>query len=200
MTSLYDFSVLNQDNQETPLETYRGKVLLVVNTATGCGLTPQYQGLQELYDRYQEQGFEILDFPCNQFMGQAPGSAEEINAFCSLHYQTTFPRFAKIKVNGKEADPLYVWLKDQKSGPLGKRIEWNFAKFLIGRDGQVFERFSSKTDPQQIEEAIRKLLWFFEYILSFSLIFERMYFFFKKQMNFFKLDWFSYISLLHFLE
>ena len=200
MTSLYDFSVLNQDNQETPLETYCGKVLLIVNTATGCGLTPQYQGLQELYDRYQEQGFEILDFPCNQFMGQAPGSAEEINAFCSLHYQTTFPRFAKIKVNGKEADPLYVWLKDQKSGPLGKRIEWNFAKFLIGRDGQVFERFSSKTDPQQIEEAIRKLLWFFEYILSFSLIFERMHFFFKKQMNFFKLDWFSYISLLHFLE
>ena len=200
MTSLYDFSVLNQDHQETPLDTYRGKVLLIVNTATGCGLTPQYQGLQELYDRYQEQGFEILDFPCNQFMGQAPGSAEEINAFCSLHYQTTFPRFAKIKVNGKEADPLYVWLKDQKSGPLGKRIEWNFAKFLIGRDGQVFERFSSKTDPQQIEEAIRKLLWFFEYILSFSLIFERMYFFFKKQMNFFKLDWFSYISLLHFLE
>ena len=200
MTSLYDFSVLNQDNQETPLETYCGKVLLIVNTATGCGLTPQYQGLQELYDRYQEQGFEILDFPCNQFMGQAPGSAEEINAFCSLHYQTSFPRFAKIKVNGKEADPLYVWLKEQKSGPLGKRIEWNFAKFLIGRDGQVFERFSSKTDPKQIEEAIRKLLWFFEYILSFSLIFERMYFFFKKQMNFFKLDWFSYISLLHFLE
>ena len=200
MTTLYDFSVLNQDNQETPLNAYRGKVLLVVNTATGCGLTPQYQGLQELYDRYQEQGFEILDFPCNQFMGQAPGSAEEINAFCSLHYQTSFPRFAKIKVNGKEADPLYVWLKEQKSGPLGKRVEWNFAKFLIGRDGQVFERFSSKTDPQQIEEAIRKLLWFFEYILSFSLIFERMYFFFKKQMNFFKLDWFSYISLLHFLE
>ena len=200
MTSLYDFSVLNQDNQTTPLDAYRGKVLLVVNTATGCGLTPQYQGLQELYDRYQEQGFEILDFPCNQFMGQAPGSAEEINAFCSLHYQTTFPRFAKIKVNGKEANPLYVWLKDQKSGPLGKRIEWNFAKFLIGRDGQVFERFSSKTDPKQIEEAIQKLLWFFEYILSFSLIFERMYFFFKKQMNFFKLDWFSYISLLHFLE
>ena len=158
MTSLYDFSVLNQDHQETPLETYRGKVLLVVNTATGCGLTPQYQGLQELYDRYQEQGFEILDFPCNQFMGQAPGSAEEINTFCSLHYQTTFPRFAKIKVNGREADPLYVWLKEQKSGPLGKRVEWNFAKFLIDRDGHVFERFSSKTDPKQIEEAIQNLL------------------------------------------
>ena len=158
MTSIYDFLVLNQDKQEISLDAYRGKVLLIVNTATGCGLTPQYQGLQELYDHYQEQGFEILDFPCNQFMGQAPGSAEEINAFCSLHYQTSFPRFAKIKVNGKEADPLYVWLKEQKSGPLGKRIEWNFAKFLIGRDGQVFERFSSKTDLKQIEEAIQNLL------------------------------------------
>lgn len=158
MTSLYDFSVLDQDNQMTSLDTYRGKVLLIVNTATGCGLIPQYQGLQELYDRYHDQGFEILDFPCNQFMGQAPGSAEEINAFCSLHYQTTFPRFAKVKVNGKEAEPLYVWLKDQKSGPLGKRIEWNFAKFLIGRDGQVLERFSFKTAPQNLQESIENLL------------------------------------------
>ena len=158
MTSVYDFSVLNQNNQVTPLDGYRGKVLLIVNTATGCGLTPQYQGLQELYERYQDQGLEILDFPCNQFMGQAPGSAEEINSFCNLHYQTTFPRFAKIKVNGKEAAPLYVWLKDQKSGPLGKRIEWNFAKFLISRDGQVLERFSSKTDPQTIQESLQKIL------------------------------------------
>ena len=158
MTSLYDFSVLSQDNQTISLDAYRGKVLLIVNTATGCGLTPQYQGLQELYERYQDHGFEILDFPCNQFMGQAPGSAEEINSFCNLHYQTTFPRFAKIKVNGKEADPLYVWLKDQKAGPLGKRIEWNFAKFLIGRDGQVLERFSSKTAPKTIQEFIQKLL------------------------------------------
>ena len=158
MTSLYDFSVLNQDKQETSLNAYRGKVLLIVNTATGFGLTPQYKGLQELYDHYQDQGFEILDFPCNQFMGQAPGSAEEINSFCSLHYQTTFPRFAKVKVNGKEADPLYVWLKDQKSGPLGKRIEWNFAKFLIGRDGQILERFSSKTDPQTNQESLQKII------------------------------------------
>ena len=158
MTSIYDFSVLNQNNQSTSLESYRGKVLLIVNTATGCDLTPQYQGLQELYERYQDPGFEILDFPCNQFMGQAPGSAEEINSFCSLHYQTTFPRFAKIKVNGKEADPLYVWLKDQKSGPLGKRIEWNFTKFLIDRDGQVLERFSSKTDPQTIQDSLQKIL------------------------------------------
>jgi len=158
MTSLYDFSVLNQSNQATSLESYRGNVLLIVNTATGCGLTPQYQGLQELYERYHDHGFEILDFPCNQFMGQAPGSAEEINSFCSLYYQTTFPRFAKVKVNGKEADPLYVWLKDQKSGPLGKRIEWNFAKFLIDRDGQVLERFSSKTDPKTIQEFLQKIL------------------------------------------
>ena len=158
MTSLYDFSVLDQDNQMTSLDTYRGKVLLIVNTATGCGLTPQYQGLQELYDRYHDQGFEILDFPCNQFMGQAPGSAEEINAFCSLHYQTTFPRFAKIKVNGKEAEPLYVWLKEQKSGPLGKRIEWNFDKFLIDRDGQVLERFSPKIAPQTLQGSIENLL------------------------------------------
>ena len=158
MTNIYDFSVLDQNNQATPLKSYRGKVLLIVNTATGCDLTPQYQGLQELYERYQDQGFEILDFPCNQFMGQAPGSAEEINSFCSLHYQTTFPRFAKIKVNGKEAAPLYVWIKDQKSGPLGKRIEWNFTKFLIDRDGQVLERFSSKTDPQTIQEFLPKIL------------------------------------------
>ena len=158
MTSIYDFSVLNQSNQATYLESYRGNVLLIINTATGCGLSPQYQGLQELYERYHDQGFEILDFPCNQFMGQAPGSAEEINRFCSLHYQTTFPRFAKVKVNGKEADPLYVWLKDQKSGPLGKRIEWNFAKFLISRDGQVLERFSSKTDPKTIQEFLQKIL------------------------------------------
>ena len=98
--TIYDFTVMAQDGSPFSLEAYRGQVLLIVNTATGCGLTPQYQGLQELYERYHDQGFEILDFPCNQFMGQAPGSAEEINQFCSLHYRTSFPRFAKIKVNG----------------------------------------------------------------------------------------------------
>ena len=158
MTTLYDYYVLDQNNQPFSLDIYRGKVLLIVNTATGCGLTSQYEGLQDLYERYKEQGFEILDFPCNQFMGQAPGSAEEINSFCSLHYQTSFPRFAKIKVNGKEADPLYNWLKEQKSGPLGKRIEWNFAKFLINRNGQVIERFSSKTKPKAIEKILQTLL------------------------------------------
>lgn len=158
MTTLYDFTVSNQSNQLVSLQDYKDKVVLIVNTATECGLTPQYQGLQELYDKYKDQGFEILDFPCNQFMGQAPGSAEEINSFCTLNYQTTFPRFAKIKVNGKEAEPLFEWLKKEKSGPLGARIEWNFAKFLINREGQVVERFSSKTDPLKMENTIKALL------------------------------------------
>ena len=158
MTNLYDFTVSDQADQPVSLQDYKGKVVLIVNTATGCGLTPQYQGLQELYDKYKDQGFEILDFPCNQFMGQAPGSAEEINSFCTLNYQTTFPRFAKIKVNGKEAEPLFEWLKKEKSGPLGARIEWNFAKFLINREGQVVERFSSKTDPLKMENTIKALL------------------------------------------
>ena len=156
--NIYVFSIEAQDGSTIPLETYRGHVLLIVNTATGCGLTPQYQGLQELYERYHNQCFEILDFPCNQFMGQAPGNAEEINQFCSLHYQTSFPRFAKIKVNGKEASPLYQWLKEQASGPLGSRIEWNFAKFLINRQGQVVHRFSSKTDSQAIEARLKEVL------------------------------------------
>lgn len=158
MTNLYDFIVSDQADRPVSLQDYKGKVVLIVNTATGCGLTPQYQGLQELYDKYKDQGFEILDFPCNQFMGQAPGSAEEINSFCTLNYQTTFPRFAKIKVNGKEAEPLFEWLKKEKSGPLGARIEWNFAKFLINREGQVVERFSSKTDPLKMENTIKALL------------------------------------------
>ena len=158
MTSLYDFTVSDQAEQPVSLQDYKGKVVLIVNTATGCGLTPQYQGLQELYDKYKDQGFEILDFPCNQFMGQAPGSAEEIYTFYTLNYQTTFPRFAKIKVNGKEAEPLFEWLKKEKSGPLGARIEWNFAKFLINREGQVVERFSSKTDPLKMEDTIKALL------------------------------------------
>lgn len=158
MPNLYDFTVKAQDGSDSPLSQYAGKVVLVVNTATGCGLTPQYEGLQKLYDTYKDQGFVILDFPCNQFAGQAPGSAEEINTFCSLNYQTTFPRFAKIKVNGKEANPLYDWLKSEKSGLLGKRIEWNFAKFLIDREGNVVQRFSSKSEPEKMVADIEALL------------------------------------------
>ena len=158
MTTLYDFTVSDQADQPVSLHDYKGKVVLIVNTATGCGLTPQYQGLQDLYLRYQEKGLEILDIPCNQFMGQAPGTADEINSFCSLNYQTTFPRFAKAKVNGKEALPLYDWLKSQAAGPLGKRIEWNFAKFVIDRQGHVAQRFSSKTEPAAMEDLIQELL------------------------------------------
>lgn len=158
MGTLYDFTVQTQDGQELSLDTYKGQVVLIVNTATGCGLTPQYEGLQKLYDTYKDKGFVVLDFPCNQFMGQAPGSAEEINAFCTLNYQTTFPRFSKIKVNGKEADPLYTWLKSEQAGPLGKSIEWNFAKFLVDRKGTVVKRFSAKSDPMEIVESIEGLL------------------------------------------
>lgn len=158
MTTLYDFTVQSQNQEAISLNQFQDQLVLVVNTATGCGLTTQYQGLQTLYDRYKDQGFTILDFPCNQFLGQASGSDEEINTFCSLNYQTTFPRFAKIKVNGKTADPLFVWLKEQASGPLGKRIEWNFTKFLINRQGQVVARFSSKTNPLAIEEELLRHL------------------------------------------
>lgn len=158
MTSLYDFTVKDQHGEDISLSQFQGKVLLIVNTATGCGLTPQYQGLQELYDQYVDKSFVILDFPSNQFAGQAPGNAEEINNFCSLNYQTTFPRFAKVNVNGKEADPMYVWLKAQKKGLLGKAIEWNFAKFLIDKNGQVVKRYSSKTAPQEIRQDLEILL------------------------------------------
>ena len=158
MAYLYDFTVKAQDQSDVSLRDYQSSVVLVVNTATGCGLTPQYEGLQKLYDTYRTQGFTILDFPCNQFMGQAPGTAEEINSFCTLNYQTTFPRFAKIEVNGKNTVPLYQWLKAEKKGPLGQKIEWNFAKFLIDRQGNVVQRFSSKTEPADIDAAVQKLL------------------------------------------
>ena len=129
MTNLYDFTVSNQADQPVPLQDYKGKVVLIVNTATGCGLTPQYQGLQELYDKYKDQGFEILDFPCNQFMGLAPGTAEEINTFCTLNYQTTFPRFAKIKVNGKEAEPLLIGLRKKNPDHLGLELSGTLLSF-----------------------------------------------------------------------
>ena len=132
------------------MKDYEGKVLLIVNTATRCGLTPQYEGLEALYEKYRDRGFEILDFPCNQFAFQAPGDAEKIDSFCKLNYGTTFPRFAKIKVNGRDADPLYVYLKEQKPG----RIGWNFAKFLIDREGNVVNRFAPTAKPRTLETAI----------------------------------------------
>ena len=136
------------------MSEFKGKVLLIVNTATKCGLTPQYEGLESLYEKYKDKGFEILDFPCNQFAFQAPGDAQAIDSFCTLKYNTKFRRFEKIKVNGKDAAPLYQYLKQQKPG----RIEWNFAKFLIDRNGEVVDRFASTAKPETITEAIEKLL------------------------------------------
>lgn len=150
--SVYDFTVKDNKDQDVSLREYSGKVLLIVNTATKCGLTPQYDGLEALYEKYNDQGFEILDFPCNQFAFQAPGSADKIDSFCKLRYNTKFPRFAKIKVNGKDADPLYVYLKEQKPG----RIQWNFAKFLVDREGNVVERFAPSEKPEKLTSAIER--------------------------------------------
>ena len=155
---IYDFKVKDNKGNEISLSEFKGKVLLIVNTATGCGFTPQYEGLEELYKKYKSKGLEILDFPCNQFGHQAPGSDDEINSFCTLNYDTTFPRFKKIDVNGENADPLYKWLKKEKGGIFGNAIKWNFTKFLIDRNGRVIDRYSPTTTPAKIENKIRKLL------------------------------------------
>ena len=156
--NIYDFKVRNAKGVEVPMTEYQGKVLLIVNTATRCGFTPQYEGLQNLYDKYKDKGLEILDFPCNQFGHQAPGTEEEIQEFCTLKYKTTFPLFAKIDVNGKNAAPLFTYLKNQKGGFLGDDIKWNFTKFLVSRDGKVVERYAPVTKPEKIENDILKLL------------------------------------------
>ena len=156
--SVYDYVVVDNKKQDVNLNDYKGKVLLIVNTATGCGFTPQYKGLEELYQKYKDQGFEILDFPCNQFLNQAPGSDDEIHEFCSLRYKVTFKQFSKIKVNGKDALPLYKYLKSQKRGFLGKRIKWNFTKFLVDKDGNIVKRYAPTTKPEKIEKKIAELL------------------------------------------
>ncbi len=156
--SLYEITVNNRDNEPVTLRDYQGKVLLIVNTATGCGFTPQYAGLQKLYDQFHDQGFEVLDFPCNQFAGQAEGSIEEIQQFCTLNYGTTFPRFAKLDVNGEDESPLFTFLKKEKGGLLGSAIKWNFTKFLIDRQGNVVKRFAPMETPESIQADIEKLL------------------------------------------
>ena len=156
--TIYDFTVKDAKGNDVCLAAYKGKVLLIVNTATGCGFTPQYEGLEKLYGTYGEQGFEILDFPCNQFANQAPGTDEEIGQFCTLHYNTTFPRFRKIEVNGDKAEPLYKWLKEQRKGFMGGAIKWNFTKFLVDREGKVVGRYAPTTTPAQLEGEIKKLL------------------------------------------
>lgn len=156
--NFYDLDVIDAQKQPTTLEAYRGKVLLIVNTATGCGFTPQYEGLEALYRQYKDQGFEVLDFPCNQFGNQAPGTQADIDAFCSLHYDTTFPRFAKVDVNGDTAAPLFTYLKQQKGSLLGSAIKWNFTKFLVDRNGKVIGRYEPTVVPAKIEKDIQKAL------------------------------------------
>jgi glutathione peroxidase len=156
---IYDFTVKDVNGQDISLNLFKGKILLIVNTATKCGFTPQYAGLQKLYEDYQAKGFEILDFPCNQFANQAPGTENEINDFCTLNYNTTFPRFSKIEVNGKNESPLYGFLKEQQKGIFGsKNIKWNFTKFLINKEGNVVKRYGPGKKPETIETDIRKLL------------------------------------------
>ncbi len=156
--TVYDFKMKDAKGNEVDLSDYRGKVLLIVNTATGCGFTPQYEGLQKLYDKYNEKGFEILDFPCNQFGNQAPGTDEEIVSFCTLKYNTTFRQFSKIDVNGANEAPLYKYLKSQKGGLLNSAIKWNFTKFLVDRNGNVVGRFAPTDTPAKLEEKVVSLL------------------------------------------
>jgi glutathione peroxidase len=157
--SIYDFSADLLDGQPLNLGYFRGRVLLVVNTASQCGFTPQYAGLEALYKQYNARGFEVLGFPCNQFGGQEPGGAEEIAQFCERNYGVSFPVFAKIDVNGAGAHPLYQWLKREKPGLLGfGRIPWNFTKFLIGRSGQVVSRYGPRVDPGTLGGEIEGLL------------------------------------------
>ena len=158
MDKIYDIRVIDRLGEEHSMSEYMGKTLLIVNTATGCGFTPQYEGLEKLYRKYKDKGFEILDFPCNQFGKQAPGTAEESHEFCQLKYDTSFPQFAKIEVNGANEHPLYTFLKSQKGGLLGKKIKWNFTKFLIDKDGNVIERFAPTVKPEDIDDKISAII------------------------------------------
>ena len=152
--NIYDFKANDYLGNEVDLKQFEGKVVLIVNTATRCGFTPQYEGLEKLYEQYKEQGFEILDFPCNQFLAQAPGTGEEIHSACVLRFGTKFPQFEKIKVNGKDAHPLFVYLTSQNEEQKVKRVKWNFTKFLIGKDGSFLGRYEPTVKPQEIEKDI----------------------------------------------
>jgi glutathione peroxidase len=159
MTTVYDFTATAIDGRERPLSDYQGRVLLIVNTASQCGFTPQYKGLEALNRKFGARGLEILGFPCNQFGKQEPGNADEIKDFCTLTYDVTFPLFAKVDVNGPKAHPLYQYLTTEKRGFLGsKSIKWNFTKFLISRDGELLGRFAPTVTPDQLEGEISKAL------------------------------------------
>ena len=156
--SIYDFRMKDAQGNEVDFAGYKGKVLLIVNTATGCGFTPQYEGLEELYKKYRDAGLEILDFPCNQFGGQAPGSDEEIVEFCQMKFGVSFRQFSKIEVNGENEAPLYTYLKKEQGGMLGSKIKWNFTKFLVDREGNVVDRFSPMETPEKMEAKIKEVL------------------------------------------
>ena len=159
MASIYDFSVEDITGKEVTLDKYRGKAMLIVNTASKCGFTPQYKGLEALYEKLHGKGLDILGFPCNQFGAQEPGSESEIEQFCEINYGVTFPMFAKVDVNGDAAAPLYKYLKKEKAGLLGSEaIKWNFTKFLVDRNGKVVERYAPNAEPASIEPDIEKLL------------------------------------------
>jgi glutathione peroxidase len=156
--TLSDFTATALTGERRDLSDYAGDVVLVVNTASRCGLTPQYAGLEQLWERYRDQGLTVLGFPCNQFGAQEPGTAEEIAEFCSADYGVTFPMFEKVEVNGTQAHPLYAWLRSERSGEAGDAIEWNFAKFLLDRSGRVIARYAPGTEPAALRPAIERAL------------------------------------------
>lgn len=156
--SLYQIRIEDSSNQIVEMEQYKGKVLLIVNTATKCLFTPQYEGLQALYQQFYDRGFEVLDFPCNQFAKQAPGSIDEINQFCADRFETTFKRFQKVNVNGEDEFILFTYLKRHQKGFLNKKIKWNFTKFLVDQNGRVIKRYSPHVRPARIAKDIEKLL------------------------------------------
>ncbi|MEH7245454.1 glutathione peroxidase [Neobacillus niacini] len=157
MTTVYDFTVKMTNGEEKTLKEYQGKPLIIVNTASKCGLTPQFKGLQELYEKYKDQGLEVLGFPCDQFANQEFSNIDETTQFCQLNYGVSFPIFAKIDVNGENTDPLFSFLKEQKKGLLSKNIKWNFTKFLVNQNGHVVERYAPTTEPLKMENDLEKL-------------------------------------------
>ena len=158
MKTVYDFTVKDRKGNNVDLDEYNGKVMLIVNTATGCGFTPHYEPLEAMYSELKDKGFEILDFPCNQFGEQAPGTDAEITEFCAINFGVSFKQFSKIDVNGENEAPLYTWLKNEKRGVLSSKIKWNFTKFLLDRDGNVAERYAPTVTPERIEPRIKELL------------------------------------------
>lgn len=156
--TVYQFKVRTLQDTETGMDAYKGKILLVVNTASKCGLTPQYEGLEKLYRKYKDQGLLVLGFPCNQFGNQEPGDADEIESFCQVNYGVSFPMFARIDVNGKDAHPLFKFLKKKLSGFFGGKIKWNFTKFLVDKNGKPVKRYAPVTTPEKLEADIKRLL------------------------------------------